>query len=74
MIATALDDFTAPPSSKLLGWHLLDARPQDDWIVVLGDCGVPGVHHRHCEERKRRSNPFFPFCGAMDCFASLAMT
>src|SRR5260221_6121991 len=22
---------------------------------------------RHCEERKRRSNPFF-VCGAMDCF------
>jgi hypothetical protein len=28
---------------------------------------------RHCEERKRRSNPFFR-CGEMDCFASLAMT
>ena len=26
---------------------------------------------RHCEERQRRSNPFR---GAMDCFASLAMT
>ena len=28
---------------------------------------------RHCEERQRRSNPFF-LCDAMDCFASLAMT
>ncbi|NLS75387.1 hypothetical protein E3H11_42610 [Bradyrhizobium brasilense] len=28
---------------------------------------------RHCEERQRRSNPFSA-CGAMDCFASLAMT
>src|SRR6185369_10952522 len=28
---------------------------------------------RHCEERKRRSNPYF-LCDAMDCFASLAMT
>ena len=34
MIATALDHFTAPPSSKLLGWHLLDARPKDGWIRI----------------------------------------
>src|ERR1700754_1710281 len=31
------------------------------------------VHHRHCEEHLRRSNPFF-LGGVMDCFASLAMT
>jgi hypothetical protein len=24
---------------------------------------------RHCEERKRRSNPLFPCCCSMDCFA-----
>ena len=30
---------------------------------------------RHCEERKRRRNPFLlSLCGEMDCFASLAMT
>ena len=34
MIATALDSFTAPPSSKLLGWHLLDARPNEGWIRI----------------------------------------
>jgi uncharacterized protein (TIGR00369 family) len=34
MIATALDHLTAPPSSKLLGWHLLDARPADGWIRI----------------------------------------
>src|SRR3979411_2092903 len=34
MIATALDHLTAPPSSKLLGWHLLDARPRDGWIRI----------------------------------------
>ena len=34
MIATALDHFTAPPSSKLLGWHLLDARPKQGWIRI----------------------------------------
>ena len=34
MIATALDHLTAPPSSKLLGWHLLDARPKDGWIRI----------------------------------------
>ena len=31
---TALDRLTAPPSSKLLGWHLLDARPEDGWIRI----------------------------------------
>jgi uncharacterized protein (TIGR00369 family) len=34
MIATGCDHFTAPPSSKLLGWHLLDARPKDGWIRI----------------------------------------
>lgn len=34
MIATALDHLAAPPSSKLLGWHLLDARPQQGWIRI----------------------------------------
>src|SRR6202140_4491550 len=34
MIATALDRLQAPPSSKLLGWHLLDARPHDGWVRI----------------------------------------
>ena len=34
MIATAFDHFTAPPSSRLLGWHLIDARPKDGWIRI----------------------------------------
>src|SRR3954447_19461496 len=34
MLATALDNFTAPPSSKLLGWRLLDARPRDGWVRI----------------------------------------
>ena len=34
MIATALDNLTPPPSSRLLGWHLLDARPQEGWIRI----------------------------------------
>ena len=34
MISTALDRLTAPPSSKLLGWHLLDARPQQGWVRI----------------------------------------
>ena len=40
MIATAFDHFTAPPSSKLLGWHLLDARPEQGWIRI----GFEGRH------------------------------
>ena len=34
MIATALDRLVPPPSSKLLGWHLLDARPADGWVRI----------------------------------------
>lgn len=34
MVKTALDDFAAPPCAKLLGWHLLDARPEEGWIRV----------------------------------------
>src|SRR5437667_11853905 len=34
MIRTALDQLTPPPSSKLLGWHLIDARPSEGWIRV----------------------------------------
>jgi uncharacterized protein (TIGR00369 family) len=34
MLASALDQIPAPPSSKLLGWHLLDGRPEDGWIRI----------------------------------------
>ena len=34
MIATALDRLTPPPSSKLLGWHLIDARPDEGWVRI----------------------------------------
>jgi hypothetical protein len=34
MISTALDGFTAPPSSRLLGWRLLDARSSDGWVRI----------------------------------------
>ncbi|MDE5455532.1 hotdog fold thioesterase [Bradyrhizobium sp. CSA112] len=34
MIATALDSIPTPPSSRLLGWHVLDARPKDGWIRI----------------------------------------
>jgi uncharacterized protein (TIGR00369 family) len=34
MIKTALDNLALPPSAKLLGWHLLDARPKEGGIKV----------------------------------------
>jgi len=34
MLKTVLDDIPAPPSAKLLGWRLLDARPWDGWLKV----------------------------------------
>ncbi|MCC8942011.1 PaaI family thioesterase [Bradyrhizobium sp. Arg68] len=41
MIATALDHIPMPPVAKLLGWRLIDARPQDGWIKMAFD-GKPG--------------------------------
>ena len=34
MLKTALDDIPAPPSARLLGWRLLDARPDRGWLAV----------------------------------------
>jgi uncharacterized protein (TIGR00369 family) len=34
MIKTALDQMTPPPSAKLLGWRMLDARPAEGWLKV----------------------------------------
>ena len=34
MVKTVLDDLTPPPWAPLLGWRLLDARPQEGWIKV----------------------------------------
>jgi uncharacterized protein (TIGR00369 family) len=34
MIKTALDQIATPPVAKLLGWHLLDARPNEGWLKV----------------------------------------
>ncbi|APG14260.1 uncharacterized protein (TIGR00369 family) [Bradyrhizobium elkanii] len=32
MVRTALDNFPRPPCAELLGWRLLDARPEEGWI------------------------------------------
>ena len=34
MVATALDHLAPPPSAKLLGWRLLDARPAEGWLKI----------------------------------------
>src|SRR6202008_1476550 len=34
MIKTARDHIPTPPSAKLLGWRLLDARPKDGWLKI----------------------------------------
>jgi uncharacterized protein (TIGR00369 family) len=34
MLRTVLDDIPAPPSATLLGWRLLDARPERGWLAV----------------------------------------
>jgi uncharacterized protein (TIGR00369 family) len=34
MIKTALDDITMPAVAKLLGWRLLDARPEEGWLKL----------------------------------------
>lgn len=40
MIATALDHLPRPPCAELLGWHVLDARPDEGWIKI-GFVGRP---------------------------------
>ena len=37
MITTALDHIPMPPVARLLGWRLIDARPQDGWIKMAFD-------------------------------------
>ena len=39
-VRTALDDLPLPPCARLLGWHVLDARPADGWIRI-GFTGRP---------------------------------
>jgi uncharacterized protein (TIGR00369 family) len=34
MIKTALDMLVTPPCSRMLGWHVLDARPREGWIRI----------------------------------------
>jgi uncharacterized protein (TIGR00369 family) len=33
-VATALDHLPRPPCAELLGWRVLDARPEDGWIRI----------------------------------------
>lgn len=40
MIATALDHLPRPPCAELLGWHVVDARPDEGWIKI-GFMGRP---------------------------------
>ena len=47
MISTALDNFPTPPSSRLLGWHVLDARPKDGWMMSGGRSGRHTEHLGH---------------------------
>lgn len=32
MVRTAFDDLQMPPCSQLLGWEMLDAKPEEGWI------------------------------------------
>ena len=34
MITTALDRLDVPPCSRLLGWRILDARPEQGWVRI----------------------------------------
>jgi uncharacterized protein (TIGR00369 family) len=50
MVKTALDSLAVPPSSRLLGWHMVDARPEDGWIRIGFDgksefCNPAGFLH-----------------------------
>ena len=50
MVQTALDKLAVPPGSRLLGWHLIDARPEEGWIRLGFEgkadfCNPAGVVH-----------------------------
>jgi uncharacterized protein (TIGR00369 family) len=50
MVKTALDSLAVPPSSRLLGWHMIDARPEEGWIRLGFDgkaefCNPAGFLH-----------------------------
>jgi uncharacterized protein (TIGR00369 family) len=50
MINTALDKLAVPSGSRLLGWQMLDARPEDGWIRLGFDgksdfCNPAGFVH-----------------------------
>jgi len=50
MVKTALDMLTVPSGSRLLGWHMLDARPEEGWIRIGFDgkadfCNPAGFVH-----------------------------
>lgn len=50
MIKTALDKLAVPSGSRLLGWQMLDARPEDGWIRLGFDgksdfCNPAGFVH-----------------------------
>lgn len=34
MIASVFDNMTMPPCADLLGWQLLDARPDEGWVRI----------------------------------------
>lgn len=40
MVTTVLDALPKPPCAELLGWRVLDARPEDGWIRI-GFAGRP---------------------------------
>ncbi|HXY99464.1 MAG TPA: PaaI family thioesterase [Stellaceae bacterium] len=40
MVPTALDTLPPPPCAELLGWKLLDARPEQGWVRI-GFAGRP---------------------------------
>ena len=33
-VATLFDNLVMPPCPRLLGWHVVDARPSDGWIRI----------------------------------------
>ena len=64
MTSTALDNIPAPPSSKLLGWHLLDARPKEGWIRIGFDgkrdfCNPAGLQKSRLPSKPIRIQPSF---------------
>ena len=66
----SLDGFGKTPG---ISWRTSGTTRSENAEVCLEEGEFEECERRHCEERKRRSNPFFLRTAKLDCFAEPAI-